>query len=120
MISVGNDIEEVSRFKHLIDFKPNLLQKIFSQYEWNYSLSKNQAQTLAGIWCAKEAVVKAMSTIAKLDIRDVEVKHLSTGAPYIQQILNFDSFDDFELSVSISHTKNYATAVCAIQKRDCK
>lgn len=116
MISVGNDIEEVSRFKHLLEIKPQLLQKIFSQYEWEYSLSKNQAQTLAGIWCAKEAVVKALFRYEIIDVRDVEIQHHKSGAPYVFDIQQFEMFADFEFSISISHTKNYASAVCMVQK----
>ena len=116
MISVGNDIEEVSRFKRLLEIKPQLLQKIFSQYEWEYSLSKNQAQTLAGIWCAKEAVVKAVFRYRILDIRDVLIKHHQSGAPYVFHIQKFEVFKNFEFSISISHTKNYASAVCIVQK----
>ena len=116
MISVGNDIEEVSRFKRLLEIKPQLLQKIFSQYEWEYSSSKNQAQTLAGIWCAKEAVVKALFRYEILDIRNVLIKHHHSGAPYVDNIENFNLFKNFEFSISISHTKNYASAVCIVQK----
>jgi holo-[acyl-carrier protein] synthase len=116
MISVGNDIEEVARFKHLLENKPKLLLKIFTAYEWEYASFKNQAQTLAGIWCAKEAVVKALSSYSSLDIRNVEIKHHQNGAPYVSNIQHFSSYKSFEISVSISHTKNYAAAVCIIQK----
>lgn len=116
MISVGNDIEEVSRFKHLLEIKPRLLQKIFSQYEWDYSLSKNQAQTLAGIWCAKEAVVKAVFNSKIIDVRDVQIQHHKSGAPYVFHIQHFEMFANFKFSISISHTKNYAAAVCIVEK----
>ena len=117
MISVGNDIEEVSRFKRLLEIKPQLLQKIFSQYEWDYSINKNQAQTLAGIWCAKEAVVKAICNYAIVDVRDVQIRHRSNGAPFVFLILNYEIIQELDFSVSISHTKIFASAVCMVQKK---
>ena len=116
MLSIGVDIEEVSRFKRLLDSKPQILQKIFTQYEWKYAQTKHQAQTLAGLWCAKEAVVKALVNYVALDIRDVHINHYSNGAPFVCTILNFEIAESYDISLSVSHTKNYATATCVIQK----
>ena len=114
MISVGIDIEEISRFKRLLDSKPQLLQRLFTQYEWQYALSKNPSQTLAGIWCAKEATLKAFSFYITLEIRDVHIRHQSTGSPYVYAIYNCIEIENYQISLSISHSKNYATSVCMI------
>lgn len=116
MISVGNDIEEVDRFSNLLTSKPDLLRKIFSEYEWNYSGKKNQAQTLAGIWCAKEAVVKALSYKMVIDVRDVEIQHHQNGAPYVCYIDGLTYLNKLEIHVSISHCKRFATGVCVIHE----
>ena len=114
MISVGNDIEKVERFLHLLRSRPDLLKKIFTEYEWDYSSKKNQARTLAGIWCAKEAVVKALSYKIVVDIRDVEIKHHKNGVPFVYSINGVTYLNKLRIQVSISHCKNYATAVCII------
>src|SRR5690606_15155983 len=94
--------------------KPLLLQKIFSEYEWEYAMYKNVAQTLTGIWCAKEATVKAFSPIVQLDIRDVKINHHSNGAPYLTKIENFEFIHEYRVILSISHTRNYAVSNCII------
>lgn len=112
MISVGNDIEEVSRFSNLLTSKPDLLKKIFTDYEWNYSVKKHQARTLAGIWCAKEAVVKAVTCGTKIDIRDVHIGHHLNGAPYVASIKGVSHINKLQIKISISHTKLFASAIC--------
>ncbi|MEN9304695.1 MAG: hypothetical protein RL264_3124 [Bacteroidota bacterium] len=115
MASVGIDIEEVQRFKNLCDNKPTLLQKIFSDYEWTYAKEKNTAQTLTGIWCAKEAVVKALYAIGfSVLIRNVHITHNSNGVPLVHIIQGLNEFDVSQINLSISHTVNYAVAVCII------
>lgn len=115
-MTTGIDIEEVQRFKNLVSNKPELLQKMFSDYEWNYASQKNRAQTLAGIWCAKESVVKALYAkgICKM-IRDVQIHHNSDGVPQVQCIEGIENFNLEFIRLSISHTMNYAVAVCVIE-----
>lgn len=118
MLYTGLDIEEVQRIRRLFDIKPLLLQKIFTKYEWEYALGKNAAQTLTGIWCAKEAIVKAFSSIVQLDIRDIKINHHSNGAPYLIKIENYDFTHEYRVILSISHTRNYAVANCIISRDD--
>lgn len=116
MHNIGIDIEEVARFNHLLNVKPYLLQKIFTPYEWEYAKTKYQAQTLAGIWCAKESVVKAMSGFNEiLNIQDVYIAHKNNGLPFVEKIKQV-KIEDLDIKISISHTKSYATAVCLVSK----
>ena len=114
MLYTGIDIEEVQRIRRLFDLKPRLLQKIFTKYEWKYALRKNAAQTLTGIWCAKEAIVKAFSSIVQLDIRDIKINHHSNGAPYLVKIEAYEFLQKYRVILSISHSRNYAVANCII------
>jgi len=118
MLYTGLDIEEVKRIRRLLELKPLLLKKIFTNYEWEYSLKGNTAQTLTGIWCAKEAVVKAFSFIGDIDIRDVKINHYVNGAPYLFEINNFEFSPVYRVVLSISHTRNYAVANCIISRVD--
>ncbi len=112
---VGIDIESISRIEHLLSDKPNIIKKFFSPYEWQYALKKaNVSQTLTGIWCAKEAVVKAYSKIKPILIMDVKLKHYKSGDPYVFSICNKKITSTLKISISISNTKDYATAVAVI------
>lgn len=116
MIFIGTDIESVKRFDNLLLRKPNILQRIFSDYEWNFANNKRTAQTLTGLWCAKEAVVKAFSSIQSLDIRSVNIMHHENGAPFVEKILGFNYETKYNIKISISHSNEYAIANCLIIK----
>ena len=110
-MNIGIDIEEVGRFENMLKLKPKLIKKIFFENELDYSQKKrNQAQTLCGIWCAKEAIIKAISEFELIDVRDINICHEKNGAPFVEPIKNL------KLSISISHTKHYATAVAIASK----
>ena len=114
MISIGTDIESIKRLDYLLINRPNILKRIFSVYEWNYSNNKNVSQTLTGIWCAKEAVVKAFSSIKSLDIRAVNISHHINGEPYVEKIIGFNYETKFNIKISISHSNEYAIANCLV------
>ena len=117
MTSIGIDIEEVKRFKRLLVNRKSLLEKLFSAYEWTHANQKNSPQTLAGIWCAKEATVKALSNFYKVTPTDVYISHLSSGRPFVLMIKEV-CIKNFHIDISISHTKSTATAICLISKID--
>ena len=110
---VGTDIESVDRFKKMLQLKRKLIKNIFFESEYNYAISKiNPEQSLAGIWCAKEAVVKSFSQIKSLNIKDVEIICFKNHAPKVS-IEKLEQ-NNFNISISISHTKNFATAVSVL------
>ena len=74
VIYTGIDTEMISRFAHLWEKKPALLKKIFFPSELSYFANQGyHIATLTGIWCAKEAVVKAVYPTIRLHIREVEI-----------------------------------------------
>ena len=111
-MKVGLDIQDISRIKRL---PPERMVRIFSARELLYIQTKNSAQTVAGLFCAKEAFFKALGCGVKHNkLTDVEILHDECGAPY------YNILDD-ELknlapntTLSISHTKNTAAAVCVV------
>ncbi|MGY6522250.1 MAG: holo-ACP synthase [Mongoliitalea sp.] len=113
---VGNDIEEVARFGSLLNRKNHLLERIFFEQEFHYAIKKkNPDQTLTGIWCAKEAVKKAFAPILALEVTQIEIIKNPKGYP--EAIIHHPAIGglSFHLSVSISHTKNLATATALLQ-----
>ena len=112
---VGTDIESVVRFKKLLELKKKLIKNIFSLKEYTYAINKkNPEESLAGIWCAKEAVVKSFSQVRSLSIKDVEIICKKNQAPKVS-IEKFQEYNfKFEISISISHTKDFANAIAVL------
>jgi len=110
---IGIDIENISRIKNLYINKRRLLENMFNKSEWEYAVTKaNPSQTLTGIWCAKEAVLKAVYPSSQLFIKDITIRHRDTGVPYV--IIDGQEIASERIKVSISHAKDYATAVAIL------
>lgn len=100
---IGIDIVEIKRFS----FKKNII-KIFTKEELDYASSKaNYCQSLAGIFAAKEAALKAYGLkISSILRKKIEIRHIN-NIP----ILYIDSVKT-NATISISHDGDYAVAVC--------
>lgn len=116
---IGIDILEVSR---LAD-KEQLARKVLSDSELQYLASKgNNISTFAGLYCAKEAVLKALGTgIGNgSSVNDITITHDSLGQPQVtvsggcQQRLHQLGYCSIVLS--ISHTATTAVAVAVLVK----
>lgn len=116
MISVGVDIEDISRFKNkTLERDSKFLFKIFTQNELDYCFSNsNPAPNLCARFCAKEAVVKAMSS--KYDklipYNKIEILKNEKGAPCINILI--DELRKYDFSLSISHEKEKAIAFVVV------
>ena len=116
----GVDIVKIDRFeKHIDDLK--FLNKNFSSAEQEYiSKKQNKKETLAGLFCAKEALLKALGLGigAGLDLRDISILHNEQGRPVVDitakvfYYLNAKNCN--QISISISHDGEYAVAFCVI------
>ena len=112
---VGTDLEEVDRFRNILERKPRLLSGLFFLQEIEVAQkSSHMAQTLAGYWCAKEAVVKAFGPVFALDIRQVEI--IKDPICFPKVIIHHSDIEtiSYTLSISIAHTRNYATATALL------
>lgn len=104
-MKIGIDIQDVSRIERLT---PEKLQRIFSAREISYIEQKNNSpETIAGLFAAKEAYFKALGQgITHNRLLEIEIGHDKNGAPHYVEIINS--------TLSISHTKTTAVAVCVI------
>ena len=113
-ISLGTDIEKVSRFENKDKTLDEVfLKRIFTETELEYCYSnKNYAQHLCARYCAKEAVVKALADINITNIyySDIEIIKNSNGKPSVKIIKH----PELNIKISISHTNEYATATAII------
>ena len=113
---IGIDMEDVVRFKNL---SPHLIERVYTKNEIKYcEKHTNPHIHFAGMWCAKEAVVKALSDL-NLSVNKIEILHKPTGAPYINMTPElqqyFDSKNIKNIHISISHTNTIATAVAVLE-----
>jgi len=119
---LGLDLCEISRMEKLLQ-DGRFLARFFSLEEQEYIQSKGKtaAQTMAGIFAAKEALAKALGTgIVSGELKDICVLHDANGAPYyalggsyaaLARQRGMDS-----LFLSITHEAGVAAAVCIAEK----
>lgn len=116
MLSCGVDSVLISRIEHSMQ-KESFMQRIYSKEERAYIKAKhNAAESAAGHFAAKEALLKALGTgITSLDLHEIGITHTEQGAP----IFAFSgkaaqTFNGKEISLSITHAGDYATAFVVI------
>ena len=104
---IGIDIVNISKFKEIVK-KDYFITNIFTDDELAYAMTKqNVYQSLAGIFAAKEAVIKAYSlNLAYILRKKIEIVHEDNKA---KLILNKSSMS---AEISISHDGDYAIATC--------
>ncbi len=115
---IGNDIIEISRIEKAVS-KENFVQKVYTEKELLYIRSRGgRAETYAGKFSAKEAVSKALGTgVRNLSLTDIEILNNDLGKPYVVFKNTAAHFNEkYFVDISISHCKEYASAVAVIFK----
>jgi len=117
VIGVGIDAVDVERFRRLLERRPRLADRVFTDAErTGMSARVDPVPGLAARFAAKEAVMKALGTgLGGFRFADVEVVRGSEGAPRLEvsgraavraQALGVRSWH-----VSLTHTDTVAAAV---------
>lgn len=108
ILGLGTDIIEISRIEKATKSE-HFVKRVFTPNEIEYAKTKsNKAQTYAGLFCAKESIVKALGTgFRELKFHDIEILHDDLGKPYVK---------NFNMIISISHSNEYATATAIYLK----
>jgi len=120
IMGTGVDITEVGRLRRAIEkWGTSFLNRVFTKEELKNAKTRvNIYPHLAGRFAAKEAVFKALGNL-KLNLKEVQILNDKDGRPYCE-ILNGETKDkakDFDILISISHVKNYATAFAIITQK---
>ena len=113
---LGNDVLEMHRIRKILEkHGTHFLKKCFNKNELRYCLNhQDLVPPLAGRFAAKEAIVKAMGTGfgSSIAFLDIEIAHDSLGRPYAEFSDRFNQiFDKPHVILSISHCKNYVSAI---------
>ncbi len=118
---VGLDVCEIARMERLLP-DGRFLARYFSAEEQEYICRKGKcaAQTMAGLFAAKEALVKALGVGISADIRDISVEHDARGTPrYSLRGAYARLAEERQISsffLSISHDGGLAAAVCVAER----
>lgn len=120
IFGIGIDIIEIERIQNSVEkFKDTFLNKIYTQTELDYCLSKkNKYQHLAARFAAKEAIAKAVATGWSKGFRwkDIEIFNESSGMPNVTLYGNLKKFlgENKALKITMSHSKHYVTCFAII------
>jgi len=119
ILGVGIDLCGIARMETLLA-DDRFLDRFFTDTEKVYIRGKGRAAaaSMAGIWAAKEAFLKAAGTGLSIPMKDVGVTHTALGQP-VYALTGQASAVVAEGSVllSITHEDGTAAAVCIWQSR---
>ncbi len=103
-IRVGCDVVAIPRFTKILLRTPAMRRRIFLPRETKGA----SIERLAGIFAAKEAVMKATGIPAG-KWHDIEISHTRAGRPRVK--LSRPSASGYTCDLSIAHDGDYAFAV---------
>lgn len=121
ILGIGNDIVEIERIEKAIS-NEKFLKRVYTEKEIEIIEKKgSKAASYAGRFSAKEAISKALGTgVRDFNLTDIEILNDELGKPYV--VLKNELKDrmvDMRIEISISHSKEYATAVAVMFKKEC-
>lgn len=113
---LGNDIIEIERIREAYqEHGERFLQRILTEKERLYCFSHQDPMPhLAGRFCAKEAISKALGLGigAEVSFREMEIVNNDKGKPEVFFLgMMASTFEGGSILLSISHCKLYVTAV---------
>ena len=113
---VGIDVVAVGRIKTAIE-NPKFVERVFTQKEYTYYKIRNKAETLAGIYAAKEAFMKAFGKGVDIGVfHEIEVNHTESGAPIFNLTGRAKELADGKnVFLSISHDGGVAVAAVSVE-----
>jgi holo-[acyl-carrier protein] synthase len=120
IIGIGTDIIEIDRIEKVIDRTKSFIEKSFTDREIEYfNLHGFRGNVIAGNFAAKEAVSKALGTgFRGFGLKDIEVLRDQLGKPIVHlsdNIYRILNIKDFNIHVSISHSKENAIAYAVME-----
>ncbi|MCK5780097.1 MAG: holo-ACP synthase [Psychrilyobacter sp.] len=118
IIGLGTDIVEISRIKKAIERTPTFITKVYTPKEIEYiSRKKSPYPSYAGRFAGKEAIAKAFGTgIRDFSLLDIEILNDELGKPVVFLSERLQEKFGGKLNLSISHSKEYATATAILEE----
>jgi len=122
MLSTGVDIIEIDRVRQVLErYGQRFLNRVFTPGEIEYC--RGRASNLAARFAAKEATMKALGTgVRGGGWKDIEVVRHDSRAPAIKLHKRGASRAQrlavHEISISLSHSREYAVAFVVVRRED--
>ena len=114
---LGMDLCEIGRMEKLLE-DGRFLVRYFTPEEIRYIRSRGAgaAGTLAGLFAAREALGKALGGGIDFELKEAEVCHTESGAPFFRLSGELEKrVGENRLHLSISHDGGIAAAVCLLE-----
>jgi holo-[acyl-carrier protein] synthase len=121
--TVGTDLVEVERIRSSCK-RESFVNRVYSEAEKEYFKKfRDPAESMAGSWAAKEAFSKSLGTgVRGFELKEVSVVRDELGCPHLELTGKAEKIAEergLDFSLSITHTKEYASAVViAFPKED--
>ena len=115
-LKTGLDLCQISRMEEAAG-KPHFLSRWLTPSEQAYLDRKGavRAASIAGLWAAKEAVVKALGVGISIPLTEIEILHDDAGSPVCHLSGRAAELaGDAAVSLSITHEADMAAAVCVL------
>ena len=111
---IGLDMVEIARIKRAAKSR-RFLVRVFTKRELAYFEKSKKAETLAGMWCVKEAVGKALGTGIRFPFTDIETVRDEMGKPIAVLYGKAKELaGGGRVEISITHERSTAAAVAVI------
>jgi holo-[acyl-carrier protein] synthase len=115
IIQTGCDIVSIDRIKKSINASGTVfLDHIFTSHE--LKMADGSAKSLAGIFAAKEAVIKCLSSEKMLSWKEINISKQANGRPKVNLLNKLEKL--INIDISISHDGDYALATATALIKD--
>lgn len=118
-IGIGADIENIDRFSKLdLEKDRNFLDKIYTQKEQRYCLSKsNPYPHFAARFTGKEAILKAINSLISkpsesISYNEIEILNNQYGVPRAK--IKNKKLGKFNILITLAHCKDKAIAFAIV------
>ena len=120
ILGTGVDIVEISRVRRVLErYAQRFLERVYTSDEIAYC--RGRAPNLAARFAAKEAIMKALGTgVRGVGWKEIEIVRHASEAPAVllhgRGKLRAEGLGVLDISLSLSHSKEYAIAFVVIQR----
>jgi phosphopantetheine--protein transferase-like protein len=116
--SIGCDLEEIRKFEKKAS-NEQFLKKVYTKTEMEYCLNKARPiPHFAARWCAKEAVIKALSGLGINLIEFTKIEIINNTEGYPEVYIHDPRCESLEPKVSLSHSADMVMATAIISCRE--
>lgn len=123
MIGIGIDLCEIARMERILAKNDHFLKRYFTEEEQAYILSRGKmaAQSMAAMFAAKEALLKAMGIGigGGIELAEVAIAHMENGQPGYRltgaAAHKLESLGGTRTWLSLTHEAGMAAAVAVLE-----